>query len=153
VARTSRDPAALTKELETALHDVRPSLPITRELTLKEHFGNGLKLARGGTVALAAFSALALLIATLGIYAGVAFGVGARSHELGIRAALGATAPGVVRMIVRESLATVVIGLVVGLASAALLMRGIAGALFGVPPVDATTFVVSSALLLGAAWL
>jgi ABC-type antimicrobial peptide transport system permease subunit len=56
-------------------------------------------------------------------------------------------------MIVRESLATVGVGLVVGLLFAALLMRGIAGALFGVPPVDATTFIVSSALLLGAAWL
>ena len=153
VARTSRDPAALTKELETALHDVRPSLPITRELTLKDHFGNGLELARGGTIALAAFSALALLIASLGIYAVVAFGVGARAHELGIRAALGATAPAVVRMIVRESLATVSIGLAVGLVLAALAMRGIAGALFGVPPVDAVTFIASTALLFGAAWL
>jgi putative ABC transport system permease protein len=153
VARTSGDPAALTKELELALHDVRPSLPIERELTLKQHLGDGLRFERGGTIALGAFSALALLIASVGIYAVVAFAVGARSHELGIRAALGATAPAVVHMIVRESLVTVSIGLVVGLGLAALLMRGIAGALFGVPPVDAMTFIVSSALLLGAAWL
>jgi len=151
VARTSRDPAALTKELESALRDVRASLPITRELTLKQHLGNSLSLARGGTIALGAFSALALLIASVGIYAVVAFAVGARSHELGIRAALGATAPTVIRMIVRESLVTVGIGLVVGLGLATLVMRGITGALFGVPPVDAVTFIVSSALLLGAA--
>jgi ABC-type antimicrobial peptide transport system permease subunit len=56
-------------------------------------------------------------------------------------------------MIVRESLATVSIGLVVGLMVAALLMRGIAGALFGVQPLDAATFIASSALLLGAAGL
>ena len=56
-------------------------------------------------------------------------------------------------MIVRESLATVGIGLVVGLVFAVLLMRGIGGALFGVAPLDAMTFIVSSALLLGAAWL
>jgi len=93
----------------------------------------------------------ALLIASVGIYAVVAFAVGARSHELGIRAALGATAPTVIRMIVRESLVTVGIGLVVGLGLATLVMRGITGALFGVPPVDAVTFIVSSALLLGAA--
>jgi len=153
VARTSRDPAVLTKELESALHDVWPSLPITRELTLEEHLGNGLSPLRGVTIGLGAFSALALLIASIGIYAVVSFAVGARSHELGIRAALGATAPTVVGMIVRESLATVSIGLVVGLMVAALLMRGIAGALFGVQPLDAATFIASSALLLGAAGL
>jgi len=153
VARASRDPTTLKSELGTALHDVRASLPITRLLTLKEHFGNGLKLARAGTAAVSAFSILALLIASLGIYAVVAFAVEGRAHELGVRAALGATASGIVRMVVRESLTTVGIGLVAGLALAALAMRGLAGVLYGVSSVDAGTFVGASVLLLGAAYV
>jgi predicted permease len=153
VARTSRDPATVLNELGTALHDVRASLPITRLLTLHEHLGNGLRVARAGTAALGAFSALALLIASLGIYAVVAFTVGGRAHELGIRAALGATASGMVRMVVRESLSTVLIGLLVGLGLAALATRGLAGVLYGVSALDAATFAGAGALLLAAALL
>jgi ABC-type antimicrobial peptide transport system permease subunit len=153
VARTARDPATLKNELGIALHDFRATLPITRLLTLHEHLGNGLRVARAGTVAIGVFSALALLIASLGIYAVVAFAVGRRAHELGIRTALGATASGIVRMVVRESLATVATGLLVGLGLAALAMQGLAGVLYGVSSLDAVTFVGASALLLGAAFV
>ena len=153
VARTSRDPAVLKSGLARALHDVRATLPITRLLTLKEHFGDRLRLPRTGTVAIGMFSILALLIASVGIYAVVAFAVEGRAHELGIRAALGATASRIVRMVVHESLATVGVGLAAGLALAALAMRGLEGVLYGVSPLDAVTFVGASLLLLTAAFV
>jgi predicted permease len=150
VARTSRDPAALANELGTALREVRATLPITRSMTLEAHLGGTLRIARVATFLMGAFSILALSIATLGIYAVVAFGVEQRTHELGVRIALGATATRIVRMVVRESLTTVGIGLAAGLGLAAVAMRGLEGVLYGVLPMDTVTFAGAAALLLAA---
>jgi ABC-type antimicrobial peptide transport system permease subunit len=150
VARTSREPAALTSEIENALRDVRATLPVTRSMTLEAHLGGTLGVARVLTLLMSAFSMLALSIASLGIYAVVAFAVEQRTQEFGIRAALGATATRIVRMVVRESLTTVGIGLVIGLGLAALTTRGLVGVLYGVPPMDTVTFAGAAMLLLAA---
>jgi len=151
VARTAREPATLLGELSSALHAVRATLPITRLTTLEHHLGDTLRLPRAGTLAMSGLSLLALLIASVGIYGVVAFAVVGRAHELGIRAALGATASGIVRMVVRESLTTVGVGLAAGLALAALAMRGLAGVLYGVAPTDFVTFAGAGVLLLAVA--
>lgn len=151
VARTSRDPAAVMSELRTALRGVRASLPVTRLQTLEAHFGDALQVPRAGTILMSAFSTLAVLIATLGIYAVVAYTVERRTHELGIRAALGASASRIARMVVLESLATVGLGIAAGLVLAALATRGLEGVLYGVHPLDAVTFVGTGVLLLAAA--
>jgi putative ABC transport system permease protein len=151
VARTSDDPAAVTSGLRAALRDVRSSLPVTRLQTLKQHFGDTLQAPRVGTIVMSAFSTLALMIATLGIYAVVAFTVERRTHELGIRTALGASASRIARMVVRESVVTAALGVAAGLVLAALAMRGLEGVLYGVSPVDAATFVGTGVLLLAAA--
>lgn len=150
VARTSRDPAPLTSEIERALGEVRATLPVTRSTTLEAHLGGTLGIARVLTLLMSAFSMLALSIASLGIYAVVAFAVQQRTQEFGIRAALGATSTRIVRMVVRESLTTVGIGLVIGLGLAALTMRGLVGVLYGVPPLDTFTFAGAAVLLLAA---
>jgi ABC-type antimicrobial peptide transport system permease subunit len=100
---------------------------------------------------LGGFSLLGLLLAALGVYAVVAFSVEGRTQELGIRAALGASAASIMRMVVGQSLATVLIGIVAGLALAFVAVRGMQGMLFGVGAADPATFVTASVLLLAAA--
>ena len=98
-----------------------------------------------------AFAGLALLLAGLGIYAAVSFSVERRTREIGIRVALGATASQLIRMVVHGSLKAVGIGVVVGLALAALATQGMQAILFGVAPLDPMSFTAAAALLLVAA--
>jgi len=91
------------------------------------------------------FSLLAVVPAALGIYAVVSFSVARRAGELGTRIALGAERSRVVRMVVREVVATVVVGLAVGAGVAALVAPRARGLLFGVRPLDPTTFVGATA--------
>jgi putative ABC transport system permease protein len=151
VARTSGDPAALTGALQNALKDVRASLPVTRLLTMEAHLGAALAQPRLAAALLGGFSLLGLLLAALGVYAVVAFSVERRTQELGIRAALGASAASIMRMVVGQSLATVLIGIVAGLALAFVAVRGMQGMLFGVGAADPATFLTASVLLLAAA--
>jgi putative ABC transport system permease protein len=153
VARMSGDPSTALTTLRSALRDVRASLPVTRLMTLTAHFGDALALNRLAAAMLGAFSLLALVLASLGVYAVVAFGVERRTQEMGIRAALGASEGRILRLVVGESLLTVGAGLLIGLLLATFAMRGLQGMLFGVAAVDAATFAIASALLLAAASL
>lgn len=153
--RTSGDPAALLPTLPRALREVRESLPVTRIQPLATHVAAALEAARTTAFLMAAFAALALLLAGLGIYAAVSFAVERRTHEIGIRVALGATATRLVRMVVGESLAVAGIGIVAGLGLATLAALGLnaAGILFGVAPVDAVSYAAAIAVLAAAAAL
>jgi predicted permease len=151
VARTSGDPAALTGQMRTALHDVRTSLPITRLVPFEAQLGEALAGPRATTAIFGGFSLIALLLATLGVHAVVAFSVERRSRELGIRMALGAAGSSIVRMVVVETLIVVGAGVVAGLGLAVLATRGLEGLLFGVAPMDGVTFAGAAMLLLAAA--
>lgn len=151
VARTAGDPAALLSPLRVALADVRSTLPVTQLAALDNMLGDTLAGARILTLLMGAFSLLALLLASLGVYAVVSFNVERRSQELGIRAALGAAQSRLVGAVVGESLVAVGLGVGVGLWLALLAVRGLEGLLFGVETFDALTFSVAALLLLGAA--
>lgn len=110
-----------------------------------------MAMPRVATALMGGFSLLALLLASVGIYAVVAFTVERRTHELGIRAALGATRAALVRMVVRESLVAVWVGLVAGFVLAAFATRGLEAVLFGVRPTDGVTIAAAMALLLAMA--
>jgi len=98
-----------------------------------------------------ALAGLALLLATIGIYGTVAFMVARRTREIGIRMALGAHSANVVRLVTRDTMRTVVIGAVVGLALCVVATRVLAVVLFGVSTLDAAAFLGVPALLLGVA--
>ncbi|MFW6079291.1 MAG: ADOP family duplicated permease, partial [Gemmatimonadota bacterium] len=147
VARTRGGPAALTASLRTALHEVRPSLPVTRLGTLEAHLGDALAVPRTAATFMGGFSLLALLLAGLGVYAVVSFTVERRTHELGIRVALGASRSRLVRTVVGESVAVAALGVAVGLVLAAVATRGIEGMLFDVAALDGVTFAGAAALL------
>jgi predicted permease len=151
VARTAGDPAALLEPLRRTLRDVRPSLPVVRLMPLSDHLGDALAGPRVAAVLLGGFSLLALLLASLGVYAVVSFTVERRTQELGIRMALGAARSRLVGMVVGESLLVVGLGVFGGLWLALLAARGLEGILFGVRAADPATFAGAAALLLLAA--
>jgi predicted permease len=151
VARTAGDPAALMAPLRNALRQVRPTLPVTRLMPLTTHLGDALAAPRMVALLLGGFSLLALLLASLGVYAVVSFSVERRTQELGIRMALGAAGSRLVGMVVRESLIVVGFGVGIGLLLASLATRGLQSMLFGVAAVDAVTFLGAAVLLILAA--
>jgi ABC-type antimicrobial peptide transport system permease subunit len=117
------------------------------------HFGATLAAPRLIARAMGAFSALALFLAGLGIYAVVSFSVARRRSELAIRMAMGAERASVVRMVVREAAGVVVAGLAVGLVVSLLAAPRLGGVLYGVPALDPLAFGGAVIVLLGVAWI
>jgi predicted permease len=153
VVRTQGDPATLLNALPSALRSVRASLPVTRIDVLETHVATALEAARTSALLMGAFAALALLLAGLGVYAAVAFSVERRTQEIGIRVALGATAPQLIRMVIGGSLKIALVGVAVGLVLAIAAAQGMQAILFGVAPIDAVSFGAAALLLTGAAAL
>jgi len=102
-------------------------------------------------LALAGFAALAVVLAALGIYGVMRYTTGQRTHEIGIRIAIGAQRGDVVRLVLRKGMTIVAAGLGIGLAAALVLTRTMRAVLFGVGPHDPLTFIVATALLAGVA--
>jgi putative ABC transport system permease protein len=153
LVRASGDPAALLNALPSALRSVRASLPVTRIDVFETHVAAALEAARTSALLMGAFAGLALLLAGLGVYAAVAFSVERRTQEIGIRVALGATAPQLLRMVVGGWLKIALVGVAVGLVLAIAAAQGMQAVLFGVAPIDTVSFGVAALLLTGAAAL
>ncbi|HZD03443.1 MAG TPA: FtsX-like permease family protein, partial [Longimicrobiales bacterium] len=147
VARTAGDPDALLEPMRRTLEVVGPALPLDELKTLDAHFGEALVLPRMAAALLGAFSAVAVLLATLGIYAVVSFAVVRRTGELGIRIALGAARARVVRTVVGGVLLTVGVGLLAGLGLALLAAPRAEDLLYGVPGLDPLSFGATVLLL------
>lgn len=157
VARTEGDPSVLPALMKGELRAVRDALPVSRSGTLQDHLGEALAGPRAATGALALFSVLAILLAALGIYGVVSFSVARRSGEMGIRAALGAGSRGLVRMVVRESMLTVAVGVLFGVAIAVVAAIALDDVLVGIPTLDPMSFMGGAFLFAGvaavASWL
>ncbi len=153
LVRTDGEPDALLRAMGEEIRAVRSSLPILSQGTIASHFSASLAAPRLAARAMGAVSILAMILAGLGTYAVVAFGVARRSGEMGIRMALGAQQGRVVRMIVGETVGTVGIGLALGIASAVVAAPRIQPVLFGVPSLDPLTFIAAVLLLAGVAGL
>jgi len=125
------------------VRDVDPSIPIAHLREMDEVFTESIQRPRLLAQLLAAFSALALLLAAVGTYGVLAYMVAERRREIGIRMALGAGRSRVLRDVVREGLQLTAVGVVAGTGSAFLLNRLITSLLFGVGPTDATTFATA----------
>jgi ABC-type antimicrobial peptide transport system permease subunit len=105
-----------------------------------------MRAPRDSMVLVGIFSAVALLLAVCGIYATVAYGVAQRTHEIGIRMALGARRAAVLSLVMRQSSILTLLGLVLGVGAAAMLTKYIQNLLFEMTPLDVTTFVAVPAL-------
>ena len=153
VIRSDLRLASLLPSLRTEIGALDPDQPVTGLQTLETAVSSTLQQRRLSTLLLSLFSAGALLLALLGIYATLAYSVAQRTREIGVRMALGARAEGVVRLVVRQGMRLAGLGVVLGVAFALLLGRVIAGLLYGIAPHDPVTFVAVVGLLLGAALL
>jgi len=141
------DPIGLLKQQVWRLD---PELPVTVH-ALDDVVAATLAQPRFITTLLAAFALLAVLLAGAGLYAVVAYETSARTREIGVRVALGATRGAVIRHVLGSSLLQSVAGIVLGLLGAVALARLLAPLLYGMAPTDPTTFAVAAVLLFAAA--
>jgi predicted permease len=146
VLRTAGDPMAMTETVRAAMRDIDPTLPIQRFTTQTEQIANRFAQERLFATAYTAFGALALVLACIGLFGLMSYNVARRTNEIGIRMALGAQRAAVVRMVMKESLVLVGIGVALGLGSALFAGRYVKAVLFGLSPTDALT--ISGAILL-----
>jgi putative ABC transport system permease protein len=153
VVRAERDPAALAPAVEQEIHAIDKDLPVFSIWTMDQLLGNSIAQRRLTLVLLASFAALALLLAAVGIYGVISYAVRQRTHEFGIRLALGARARDVLALILKQGLKLTLIGIGLGLLAAYALTRLLESLLFGVRPTDALTFGVIVVVLLGVALL
>lgn len=147
VVRTTGDPAQIVTTLSRVVRDRDRALPILRAATMEDYLARQLLVPRIGTSILAAFSLTALALAALGLYAVVAFDVGERAKEVGIRMALGARGPHVVWMTIRGVMMTVGVGLAIGLVLAVGAAQGMSNVLYQVSRTDPATLVVVTIVL------
>jgi putative ABC transport system permease protein len=153
VRTTSASPENLVAAITREIHSIDKDLPVTQVTTLDEMLAREVSPHRFNTGLLSVFAALALLLAATGVYGVIAYTVAQRTHEVGIRMALGARKGDVLKLFIREGMKLVLSGVVIGLVGAFALTRLIANLLFGVSPTDATTFAAVAAGLVLVALL
>jgi predicted lysophospholipase L1 biosynthesis ABC-type transport system permease subunit len=149
--RAAGDPIALAPAARRAIHDLAPDLPVYDIKSMAVRVADATSYARFSALLLALFAAIALALATLGVYGVVSFAVSQRTRELGIRVALGATRRDVMRLVVGHGVALAVVGGAFGLAAALAATRVLRSLLYGVEPSDPATFLGVAALLAAAA--
>jgi putative ABC transport system permease protein len=153
LVRTQGDPMALAEAVRRAVATESPAAPLDEPRTLESRIANLTDSSSRGMWLLGVFAALALLLAASGIYAVSAYLAEQRSHEIGIRKALGAGTGDIVTLLCRRSLVAAVWGLAVGIAAAAGLSKLIASLLFGVSPFDSSTLAFAGAGILSVVLL
>jgi len=153
VVRTNAEPEKIQVAVQNAIWEVAQNAPISRINTMKEILGDQVSHSRFNTLLLGIFSALALILAIIGIYGVMAYAVRQRTHEVGVRLALGAQNIDVVWLVVRQGLKLTVLGSAIGLASAYGLTRLLTKLLFNVSATDPLTFAGVALLLMTVALL
>jgi predicted permease len=136
VVRTTGDPSALLKPAESAIWEVDKDQPVMDAMPVQVLAAQSVTLRRTSTILLASFAGLALLVAVVGLYGLMAYSVAQRTHEIGIRMALGAGRSDVLRLVVRHGMGLVIVGEIVGLGTALVLTRLVSGLLYQVSPAD-----------------
>ena len=151
VVRTTGDPLALAPAVRDLILTLNPSLPVPEVRTLEDHVAGSIADRRLRVLPASGFAALALAVAMVGLFGALARAVAERSHELAIRAAVGASPGRLVRLVLRSALAVTGAGLATGLLASAATGRGLASLLYGVGPYDPATFAASAAAVVLAA--
>jgi predicted permease len=147
VVRSTLPPGQVAATLRAALIPIAPNLAGNDFRTLQQIVDRSVSPRRFTVLLLGAFAVFAVILASLGIYALISYSVNQRTHEIGIRMALGASARDVQASIVGQTLRLAAIGLVIGAGASALLARGASGLLFGVTAGDPQTFAGMVAIL------
>jgi putative ABC transport system permease protein len=153
VVKSAADPAALTSAIRYAVASVDKDQPIFAIATMQQLVKDSVSTRRVTLILLGIFSALALVLAAIGIYGVISYSVAQRTHEIGIRMALGADGGGVLRMILAQGVKIAGAGVIIGLAASLGLTRLMAKLLFSVSAADPLTFAAVAIVLAGVAML
>ncbi|HEX8411513.1 MAG TPA: ABC transporter permease [Thermoanaerobaculia bacterium] len=137
---SSRDPKSLQVPVARVLSKLDPNMPVSNVATLEDLISGTIARPRFNATMLSLFAALGLLLAAIGIYGVLSYSVAQRTHEMGIRMALGADPGGVLRLVVRDGVQVAVIGVAIGLLIALPAARTLAALLYGVEATDVTVF-------------
>jgi putative ABC transport system permease protein len=153
VIRAQADAAGLTSQVRHVLSEMDRDVPLSQVATLSASVGESVAEPRMRATLLALFAGVAVILAAVGVYGVVAYLVGLRTQEIGVRRALGAEARDVVAMLVRESMRPVLAGMTFGLLTAAAFSRVLSAMLFEVSSTDMLTYALASGVLGAAALL
>jgi putative ABC transport system permease protein len=153
VARTMLEPEALVSAIGHAVREVSPDQPIYLVKTMEQVFADAIARPRFQTLLFGVFAFLALLLVVAGVYGVISYSVSQRTHEMGVRTALGAGRSDVLRLVLGHGLTLAFTGVAIGLGAAWGLTRFLEGQLFGVEPTDPLTFAAVTAVLLATALL
>jgi predicted permease len=151
--RTSADPLALAGSVRRTIHQIEPEQPIQEMAPLEQVVHDDAAEPRFFAIIMAFFGAMALLLAATGVFAVLSYSVRQRTHEIGIRMALGAEKRDVLWMVVGQGLKLALIGVAIGIAGALALTRFLSSLLYGVKPTDPLTFIAVSLILIAVALL
>jgi putative ABC transport system permease protein len=149
----ARDASQLTQAARAEIKNFDPNQIVWRAQTLEDLLGTSVAPRRFNMLLLGIFASVALVLAAVGLYGVMSYSVSWRTHEIGIRMALGAKRADVLRLVIRQGMTMTLIGLVLGLIGAFALSRVIAGLLYGVSAKDPLTFAGVSIVLLAVALL
>jgi putative ABC transport system permease protein len=151
--RTAEPPATMARSIAAAVNAVDPQTPLYLARTMEQVRDEGLANDRFTMVLLASFAVIGLLLAAAGIYGVISYLVNRRTHEIGIRVALGAQRSNILIIILSESARLAIGGVLIGVCGAFALTRLLRGVLYGVKPTDPVTFAAVIVFLLGIAVL
>jgi putative ABC transport system permease protein len=149
--RTAGDPTSMTTAIRDAIWAVDKDQPVFKVVSMEQLAAESVTLRRVSMLLVVAFAALALVLASVGVYGVISYSVSQRTHEIGVRMALGAQARDVLTMLVKEGMILALIGVGLGLAAGFALTRFMASLLYGVGTMDPETFVLVPILLVGVA--
>jgi len=151
--RSDRDPTALVSHARSVARSLDPLATLDNVATMEQLLSNASSRPRFYAVWLAVFAIMAVLLAVVGLYGLMSYAVAQRTPEIGIRVALGAQRHEVMELVLKDSVATIAIGITLGLAGASALTRYLEGMLFALTPLDPVTFAVVAVLFAAVALL
>jgi putative ABC transport system permease protein len=149
--RTSADPTTVAHAVESAVHDLDRDLPVYSVQTMDDLVNASIARQRMAVIIFVTFAGIALALAAIGLYGVISHAVTERTHEIGVRMALGAERRHVLALVVRQGLAMAVVGIAIGMVAALGLARTIQSLLYGVSATDPATFAFVAVALLTVA--
>ncbi len=153
LARTSGDPVALTPAVKGEIQKLEPEIIFTRVKSLEQVLASTIVLPKFYMALLGAFAVISLCLGAIGTYGVISYTVARRTHEIGVRMALGASTGAILSMVIRQGMTVAFLGIAIGLAGAFAVTRVMKSLLFGVTATDPATFFSISSLLIGVGLL
>ena len=153
IRTATSDPTSVTSAAQSVVWSVNKDVPLANVSTMQELIANSVQRRKFSTLLLTMFAAVAMLLAAIGLYGVMSYSVAQRTHEIGIRMALGARRPDVLALVVKQGMALALIGIGAGAVLSLAMTRLISKMLFGITATDPQTFVAVSALLGTVAFL